>query len=382
MSLTRNPSKSCFPEPVMVEILSRLPVKSLLRFRCVCTHWRTLISSPFFVSLNLSCSISNHTRHSILVHDTCKYPPLSFVPFTFSPIQNLDSMLYKNYCFDQEVMYAGSINGLLCLIGSTPDIISIWNPSTRLFKTIPPGKYRGPSSVSCGFGWDPVANDYKVVRIGSKCEDGKSWAEVWSANLESWREINVDGNFIPLRRVSDVTLKGFAHWIVRDGNNMKPLVASFDMSTEILQLVPLPELLLQMVPITAILVGERGAFCMNWKETFALAGLVMPEPKKIYQVWTMENDSVRKELWSKKFTFELDVEFYRLLCSVNGKFVLVRRGEVILYDVETRETKTIGILKFNWLVLQADYYVESLVSVKGFTPIGEDAKKMELQELN
>ncbi|KAL2494532.1 F-box/kelch-repeat protein [Forsythia ovata] len=380
MSPKWNRENSCLPEGVTVEILSRLPVKALLRFKCVCTHWRTLISSPFITSLHLNRSISNPTRHSIFVHDTYEYPPLSFVPVTFSPIENFDSLLYKAYCFGQDIMYAGSINGLLCIIGRTPDCISIWNPSTRLFKTLPPGKYRGPSSISCGFGWDPIANDYKVVRIGSKCEDGKTWAEVWSANLESWREIKVDRNFIPLRRVCDVTVEGFAHWIVKDGNNtdMNPLVASFDMSTEVLQLVPVPELLLRLVPKTAILVGERRAFCMNWKETFALAGRVGPEPefRKIYQVWTMEN-SARKEPWSKKFTFQLDVEFDRLMCSVNGKFVLVRGGEVILYDIETRETMTVGIQKDSWLVLQADYYVESLVSIKGFTPLGEDAKKME-----
>lgn len=60
---------------------------------------------------------------------------------------------------------------------------------------------------------------------------------------------------------------------------------------------------------------------MNWKESFALVGCASVEHRKIYQVWTMENGSVGKEYWSKKFTFELDLDFYSFMNSVNGKLV-------------------------------------------------------------
>ncbi|KAL2475039.1 F-box domain-containing protein [Abeliophyllum distichum] len=164
----------------------------------------------------------------------------------------------------------------------------------------------------------------------------KTWAKVWSANSDSWREIKVERNFMIRRNVYDVFVKGFAHWPVKDGlkSNIKPLVASFDMSTE---------------------------------------RCVSLEPTKIYQVWTMERDSVGKEPWSKEFTFELDIDFYCFWYNVNEKLILNRHGEVILYDVETREKKTIVS---RWVV-RAQYHVESLVSIKGFNPLGEDAKKME-----
>ncbi|KAL6135064.1 hypothetical protein ACLB2K_067292 [Fragaria x ananassa] len=40
-------------EDILVEILARLPVKTLMRFRCVCTTWRSLIADPHFVKKHM-----------------------------------------------------------------------------------------------------------------------------------------------------------------------------------------------------------------------------------------------------------------------------------------------------------------------------------------
>lgn len=37
------------PEEIVMEILARLPVKSLLRFKSVCRGWRAIISEPSFI---------------------------------------------------------------------------------------------------------------------------------------------------------------------------------------------------------------------------------------------------------------------------------------------------------------------------------------------
>ena len=44
------------PEDVVVDIMARLPVKSLKRFKCVSLSWRSLIHSPQFVSSHFSFS--------------------------------------------------------------------------------------------------------------------------------------------------------------------------------------------------------------------------------------------------------------------------------------------------------------------------------------
>nr|KJB74135.1 hypothetical protein B456_011G277100 [Gossypium raimondii] len=41
------------PEALVIEILSKLPVKSLTRFNCVCKYWCSSIQTPHFISNNL-----------------------------------------------------------------------------------------------------------------------------------------------------------------------------------------------------------------------------------------------------------------------------------------------------------------------------------------
>ncbi|KAM7528085.1 hypothetical protein LguiB_031495 [Lonicera macranthoides] len=45
-----NNSNSNMPEDLLIDILARLPVKSLLRFKCVSKYWYALIGSPDFIS--------------------------------------------------------------------------------------------------------------------------------------------------------------------------------------------------------------------------------------------------------------------------------------------------------------------------------------------
>ena len=68
------------PEDVIVDILARLPVKSLKRFRCVSLSWRSLIHSPQFISSHFSFS-KNKTcpliKYENYIYDKAMFTKLS-----------------------------------------------------------------------------------------------------------------------------------------------------------------------------------------------------------------------------------------------------------------------------------------------------------------
>ncbi|CAA2963841.1 F-box CPR30-like [Olea europaea subsp. europaea] len=48
---------SYIPQDLVEEVLSRLPVRSILRFTCVSKQWRTINDSPYFIKIHMDRSI-------------------------------------------------------------------------------------------------------------------------------------------------------------------------------------------------------------------------------------------------------------------------------------------------------------------------------------
>ena len=162
------------PLHIIENILLRLPVKSLIRFRCVCKAWRTLISHPHFVRSHLRlpqtqartrfCIIDYSERgdnHSMVVRASTKDSE------AFS--DNDGGSLAFDYLFDigkfkHEVVLLDSCDGLLCIADLANKIV-LWNPSTRQCNRLPPNP-NVVDFVAChGFGYDSFADDYKVVVV-------------------------------------------------------------------------------------------------------------------------------------------------------------------------------------------------------------------------
>lgn len=66
MGKTSAASGRSIPEDIEFEILTRLPVKSLCRFRCVCSRWLSIISSPRFNGF-----IDAHYRSCVMLWVDC-----------------------------------------------------------------------------------------------------------------------------------------------------------------------------------------------------------------------------------------------------------------------------------------------------------------------
>ncbi|XP_042754496.1 putative F-box protein At3g10240 isoform X2 [Lactuca sativa] len=110
------------PVEVMVDILSRLPVKTIIHSKCVCKKWLDIISDSYFANLHLSRSPTNLVIHHNLGFDTNGYKKpgtLTWVDLEdeldhHDPRMTLDlnlSPIFQN----SQILPAGSVNGLICL---------------------------------------------------------------------------------------------------------------------------------------------------------------------------------------------------------------------------------------------------------------------------
>ncbi|XP_028095396.1 putative F-box protein At1g50870 [Camellia sinensis] len=132
------------PMDIIFDILNRLPVKCLLRFRCICKTFRHLISNPTFISSHLL----HHRTTTTATIFTFKHRSTTSRTLLQSPSSSKDpnNLVYPFSNHTRNLHLIGSINGLLCLRLSLSNhplhchrciIILLWNPATKLFKSLP-----------------------------------------------------------------------------------------------------------------------------------------------------------------------------------------------------------------------------------------------------
>lgn len=163
---------------VVIYTLLRLSVKSHMRFKGVSKSFYTLIWSSIFVNLYLYRTTTSKDEFILLKRcfrqENYRYKTiLSFLSGDdddyLNPIfEDLDvTHLTSTYNFDHDQLI-GPCHGLIALMDYETTIL--FNPSTRNYRVLPPSPFGCPQhlyrNVQCvGFGFDPVFNDYKVIRI-------------------------------------------------------------------------------------------------------------------------------------------------------------------------------------------------------------------------
>lgn len=63
-----DPSMEDLPVPIMVDILSRLPVMTIIHCKCVCKEWLDLISDSYFANRHISRS-----SEILMIHHKSNY---------------------------------------------------------------------------------------------------------------------------------------------------------------------------------------------------------------------------------------------------------------------------------------------------------------------
>lgn len=224
------------------EIFARLPVKSLLQFRCVSKYWFAEISSPQFIKKHLRLAVNNK-------EDT--YHMLMYIPDYELPLRSctLRSMFYQNVTDTFDLDYPindykyqkyprsnwilGSANGLICFAAGKNDLF-IGNPSIRKYRKLPcprPGLMKSVCFPRYSFGYDEFHDDYKVVALfASLTISNQDEVEIYSLKGDSWRSIDhrpsesldgsgkfLNGNFIGLMMLVMAGTSILLIWLTRNG---------------------------------------------------------------------------------------------------------------------------------------------------------------------
>ncbi|RHN59474.1 putative F-box domain-containing protein [Medicago truncatula] len=178
----------------MTEILSLLPVKPLMQFRCVNKFYNTLVFDPHFIQMHLK----NFARNPNLMVIARQYNFNSVddgvvnLPISLLLKNSLTTIYYDPYyrLTNENGSYhwrvIGSCNGLICLYHGSR--LCLWNPATRTKSEFV------LASQECfvfSFGYDSLNGNNKLVafNITVKSGNARSVVKVLSLKDNYWRNI-------------------------------------------------------------------------------------------------------------------------------------------------------------------------------------------------
>ncbi|KAL9275311.1 F-box/kelch-repeat protein-like protein, partial [Drosera capensis] len=202
-----------FPVELLTTILARLPVKTLLRFRCVSTSWRDVIESEELETMHLQLFKQLQKDACILAMlnpvDGMENGPWVFVrPDTLETIAHIPS---GTYAYDID----GYANGLV-LLGRTISALGgplfLWNPSIRQHYVIPTNPSLGLFHALVVLGYDASKNDYKVVAMHFPKVVSDARVLVYSLRNRSWKSLSCSPPAM-MTYERNVHLRGQIYWI-------------------------------------------------------------------------------------------------------------------------------------------------------------------------
>ncbi|KAK6157917.1 hypothetical protein DH2020_012165 [Rehmannia glutinosa] len=359
------------PEDVILEILSRLPITSLVRFKSVCKSWNGMINNPMFiskhhktVSLKEGSEIVLISRRDNVTNERVISSLRNDGYYTFVD-QHLPTFLNDMF---GHVRLIGPCNGIVCLYGF-PDNIALWNPSIRDFKKLPSSLVQRPPNAKVrggdvGVGFDSKTLDFKVMQIlfcASKDCGGLIYqVEIYSSRTNSWRKYEsiVPANIMYHNLWSMVYKNETFCWWAQDSSNVE-VILSFDMSKETFQKTPLPSNI-------EVLGGQHRTTraIMPLKESLALIVYRPQEFDKIYDVWIVDELGEDGDSWNKVTSIgplskvERPLGFWN-----NDEFILESsNGELVVYNCDNKKIKNLGVYGKRSR-LEVLVYKESLFSV-------------------
>ncbi|XP_058201549.1 F-box protein CPR1-like [Rhododendron vialii] len=349
------------PLEIPTDILSRLPIKSLCRLKCVSPTWKSLISSPDFAQAHLNRTNSQNPNTSLKIILVSTSHALYSVDFSDAnpTAMKLDFPSAEQHS-DKWVKVFSSSHGLLLVSDKSNSNLLLLNPSTRECRKLPPPIVLNTAHpgfyLLYGVGYDSSGKDYKVVmfcRYTTLTEFGVTRKVevvlVYSLKTDAW-EIIPDTHFTPANYSPRVSVNGCLHCVCwRTDDSL--FIAAFDLSDKTFREVPLPASFHGSELSDCQLTVIGGCLCLVTHFHYAT------------NVWMMKEYKVR-ESWIM-FTIDRRMSPGRLWCSLSENEFLLRSDEhklvVFNSEKETLRDMVVGGLPPEFTF--GGTYVKNLVSL-------------------
>ncbi|XP_026418036.1 putative F-box protein At1g50870 [Papaver somniferum] len=245
-----NPTTRLIADDVVVVLLSRLPVKLLLRFKCVCKRWKLIIEDPHFIHSHLTHSETRPGLFVLLPKSTsweggCARDYESFISadLHFSGRAANVHTIWKTKLSYRQIL--GPITGLVCFVDSCA--VQIHNVSTMESTPWIKSKVRMNlekdgcivnilEEPTCYFGFDPTTKKHKAIFVWCR---GKfrnfPVCEVLTVGNNTWRIID---EALPYSILGNITqyANGSIYWLIQ-----RPWVMAFDIGSEKFRVIRAPK---------------------------------------------------------------------------------------------------------------------------------------------
>ncbi|XP_077231512.1 F-box protein At5g49610-like [Tasmannia lanceolata] len=277
---------------VMVDILPRLPAKSLFRFKCVSKKWNDFIShDPSFPQKQSQCFSS---FSGLLFHN----PQGSELGLGLtSPDEKSHGVPDPSLRFiDDPVEIKASCKGLVCCKSHTNDSsYYICNPATKEWRVLPNPPRDHDSMVDVVLAFDPfdVPASYKLVCVFSS--EYEFEFEIFDSKTDEWIIPRVMFTDDVLSLVWDtiystISVRGIIYWLVDPSS----VVLSFDTDKNCCRSIHLPKLTAKERESQAWLGEFEG--CLSYTNVVKAKGKV--------KVWILCKPSLGE--WSLRYNVHLE----------------------------------------------------------------------------
>ncbi|KDP40081.1 hypothetical protein JCGZ_02079 [Jatropha curcas] len=293
------------------DILSRLPIKSLVRFQSASKTWYALISDSYFGNLHFS-RLSKNPK--LLIFNGFGFKSLACeTPLNDSGA--LVDLAFPGERHDWLPEIIGSSHGLICITTDRCERFYVWNPSTGSCRRIPNLGYpiNGCTDYLHGFGYDSSSNEFKEYYL-----------PYCSPNL--YASLGTYTN-------------GALHWLVTkispmDRTRLDNQIIAFDLANEKFRKVPIP-------------------VKFRLYEYIYYRKIVM---------WKMMDYGVKKS-WTKWLTVRRFNYAKPLYISSSDEVVMLANNRFYKYNKKNKEKSEISVNPY--IFRAATLFVDSIISPGG-----------------